>query len=84
MGKFSRVVDQDAFEAAIKLCKGSYQEDLLRGYEAVSGSTLKGEARRWGAKYRTSRDALLARMTAAKIAWHVEIQDHGRRVLVIG
>ena len=84
MGKWSRIEDQAAFDAALKLCGGKYQEDLLCGHEAISGSTLKGRARNFGGKYRISRQAILGRMTAAGIAWRIEIQDHGRKVLVIG
>lgn len=36
---------------------GDYQRDLLRGYRRWSGADLRGEAKRWGAKYARSRYA---------------------------
>ncbi|AWI88368.1 MULTISPECIES: hypothetical protein [Methylobacteriaceae] len=50
--------------AAFGCARGSYQRDLLNGTEAWSGSTLTGRAARYGGKYRTSREELIARLEA--------------------
>jgi len=50
-------------EATIRACaRGSYQRDLLDGLESWSGSSLKGKAGQYGARYHASRQALLARI----------------------
>lgn len=53
-----------AVAAAFGCAKGSYQRDLLNGFQAWSGSTLTGRAARYGSKYRTSRAELIARLEA--------------------
>jgi hypothetical protein len=51
---------------AIKGCaRGNYQLALLAGEQTWSGSSLRGSASEWGAKYRRSRDALLHRIIKA-------------------
>lgn len=49
---------------AFGCARGSYQRDLLNGFQAWSGSTLTGRAASYGGKYRTSREELLARLAA--------------------
>ena len=53
-----------AVTAAFECARGSYQRAVLNGTEAWSGSTLTGRAARYGSKYRTSREELLARLEA--------------------
>jgi hypothetical protein len=56
----------DEIRSAIIACaRGSYQENLLRGREAWSGSTLRGTARSYGAHYWRSRKHLLERISRA-------------------
>jgi hypothetical protein len=71
-------------DVAYSLAHGEYQRGVLRGYEALSGSTLKGKAGRYRGKYQASLYALLKRLRAAGIPVAEERQDHGRRVLVLG
>lgn len=78
------VKDQASLDAALKLAKGSYQQGLLRGYENLSGSTLKGKAKGWGGRYAASRSNLLARLRKAGIPISEQIGDHNKRLLVIG
>jgi hypothetical protein len=59
-------------ERALSFARGSYQCALLRGYEAHSGSTLKGKAKDYGDRYRDSRDNLLGRVWANGIVLNVE------------
>ena len=76
--------DQNAMDLAMEQTKGSYQENLVLGFENLSGSTLKGTARSYGGKYAQSRAALLKRLDAAGIP-HGEFRGpNGRRELVIG
>jgi len=84
MTTWTEIVDPAAFAAASALARGCYQTALLEGYEALSGSTLKGKAASYGSHYAQSRKALLGRMTAAGIAWSERRGPRGRRILVIG
>lgn len=70
--------------SALKLTRGSYQAGLIRGWENLSGSTLKGAARKYGARYMRSRIALLSRLKSAGIPVSEEVAEHGARILVIG
>lgn len=81
---WSKVKCDAAYDAALALCKGSYQENFLRGLENLSGSTLRGKARSYGGRYKRSREALLARLSQAGIPWSEELGRHGARILVIG
>lgn len=81
---YSKILCEEAFERALALCKGRYQENLIRGIESLSGATLRGRAKAYGAHYKRSRENLLARMTAAGIPWREERGPHGKRILVIG
>lgn len=74
----------EAFRDALGLARAPYQESLIMGREAWSGATLRGKAARYGDKYKTSRDNLLARLRAAGILITMVKQAHGKLVLVIG
>ena len=82
--RYSKILNDEAFAKALALCKGHYQENLLRGIESLSGATLQGRAKQYWSQYRRSRENLLARMTRAGIPWHEERGPNGRRILVIG
>jgi len=81
---YSKILCEEAFERALALCKGRYQEDVIRGIESLSGATLRGRAKQYGAHYKRSRENLLKRLTAAGIPWREERGPHGKRILVIG
>ena len=81
---YSMILDKSEQFNALLLARGVYQRNIILGIEALSGATLKGKARNWGAKYRDSRRNLLARMTAAGVRWSEIRSTHGKRVLVIG
>jgi hypothetical protein len=81
---YREVLDDDAYEKALTLARGCYQQNLLRGVESLSGATLKGRAKDYGARYQASRAHLLTRLHAAGIHTSERIAEHGRRVLVIG
>jgi len=83
-GPWTEVVDAAAHTAALDLCQGKYQRDLLMGHENLSGSSLVGAVSRWGASYSQSRRSLLARMTAAGILWSERRGSRRSRILVIG
>lgn len=86
--KWAQIDVPDAAWAELQRCaRGSYQEDLLRGHEAWSGSTLTGKARKWGGRYRASGDALLARLRDVGRRRGLDVKfmtgKHGRRILSI-
>lgn len=84
MAVWTKVESREAFERALKCARGCYQRNLLRGVENLSGSTLRGVARAYGAHYARSRARLLARMTAAGVPWSEVREKRGARILVLG
>jgi len=84
MPDYSRILDVTARDAALSLCRGEYQRNLILGREALSGATLTGRARDYSGRYRASGRNLLARMTAAGIPWREDRGARGKRILVIG
>ena len=72
------------FDLALKVAKESlYQTSLVQGDQALSGSTLKGIAKKWSSRYASTRDALLESLTAAGVPWMKVTFEQGVR-LVIG
>jgi hypothetical protein len=80
--KWARVTEE-AFKTALSCCKGRYQESVVNGLEAISGSTLQGKAKDYIGKYRRSVGALMHRMEMAGLYVHEETEECNRRVLVI-
>jgi len=72
-----------ALDKALTVAKGAYQRNLLLGIESLSGSTLKGKARQYGARYAESRRNLLARVRAAGVVVSEERASRNRRILVL-
>lgn len=83
-GKWVEVKDERALAGALALCKGQYQQNLVLGFEALSGSTLRGKAKEYGGKYEASRRHLLKRLQSAGIPVSEREGTHGKRILVIG
>ena len=81
---YSEINNQDVYDAALKLCRGSYQEAILYGSEALSGATLRGKALSYKPRYQASSTALIDRCQAARLNVREEIREHGKRVVVIG
>lgn len=73
-----------AQEAALRLARGEYQRRIVRGEAAWSGADLRGRAREYSSRYRTSRRALLARIRRAGIPVAIHKGAHGRLTLVWG
>jgi hypothetical protein len=67
------VIDRpELLETCEALAHGSYQTGLIGdGCENWSGSSLRGKAREWGARYAASREALLCRIAGALEAYTV-------------
>jgi hypothetical protein len=76
--------DAQQVELALDQARGSYQRNLLIGREAISGSTLRGRARHYAARYKRSADHLIARCRAAGVRIAEERGEHNKRLLVIG
>jgi hypothetical protein len=70
-------------DEALRHCKGCYQRDIVLGYQALSGSTLKGKAKKWGGKYYRSRLNLIFRLRANGFNVWERTGLHNRRILVI-
>ena len=81
---YSEIKDQDTYQAALLLARGCYQRALLSGSEALSGATLRGRAKSYGARYAESRRNLLSRCRQAGLAISERRGSHGKRILVIG
>jgi len=69
--------------------RGTYQQDLIRGEEAWSGSTLTGNARSFKARYHRSAQSLIERLNAdgiraEKTTELIEINEKGARRNVVG
>ena len=78
---WTSIDSQDTLTVALARCRGSYQRMLVSGHEALSGSTLRGTAREYGASYARSRAALLERLERV-LAVSV-VRDGSRRVLTL-
>lgn len=77
----------DAAALATSLAQGSYQRALVAGDAAWSGGDLQGKARKFGARYAASRDALIARLRPAGLStlYVRDLRGGSRRhVLVVG
>lgn len=82
---WTEVRDQEQLKKALKLAKGSYQVNLLKGLENLSGSTLTGSARnQYGFRYELSRRNLLSRLRSNGIKVSERRGSHNKRILVIG
>jgi hypothetical protein len=69
-------------EQAAQLAQGDYQERVVRGTAALSGSDLKGTARDYGARYKASRARVLAAVSNAGIPVAVIRRSRGRLELL--
>lgn len=77
-------VDTDAtFITALANAKGVYQRNIIRGYESLSGSTLKGKAMLYRSKYKASSNHLLYRLIVAGLRVEIMTGPKGARLLVI-
>ncbi len=78
------VVTDAARPAAANCARGAYQAALLDGYEAWSGSTLRGRAKTWGGRYARSRDALDTRLREAGILTAVAVtRPNGKKIYLV-
>lgn len=81
---YSIIKSEKEKEKALAVAKGCFQIGLIEGSEALSLATLKGKARRYGAKYAISRNNFLRRLTDNGVIWSEQIGAHNKRILVIG
>jgi hypothetical protein len=82
---FAEHTNEQDLQAALACCRGDYQRNIVLGHEAMSGSTLRGLAKKYGYHYQTSREALLTRMRKAGVPFTIETRGRmHKRVLVIG
>lgn len=73
---------------ALAYARGYYQEGIILGDYNLSGSDLRGEARRWGRFYKKSVGNLLDRldtaMSSGELLYAVALTTKGKQVLVWG
>lgn len=81
---YSIINDENVLTEALKLCKGSYQQALLRGSEALSGATLTGRAKEYIGIYRQSGLNLLKRCKFRGLPIYEIVGAHNKRIIVIG
>lgn len=70
-------------DKALKLCRGSYQRDIILGRQNLSGSDLKGKAKKYGVHYARSKNSLLARLQAHQVEFAVCVVNR-KNVLAFG
>ncbi len=73
-----------AQNAALALCKGVYQSNLILGREPISGAGFKGKAREFSASYARSRRSIKQAMVYAGIPFNVGTGKSGWMFLVFG
>lgn len=76
-------IDPRCVSTALAQCRGEYQRNLVLGRESLSGSTLRGKARRWSGRYAQSSGSLLRRLRLSGLDVSVCTAEHGARVLVV-
>jgi len=64
---------------ALSVARGKWQRNVIRGYETLGGSTLRGRAKTYQLRYQRSGARLLGRLSAARIPHHVELGPRGGR-----
>lgn len=84
-GHYVQVLCEETLQRALACARGSYQRNILLGFEALSGATLRGKARNYSLRYQASAQALLRRCQQAGL-FVSERRDPttGRRILVVG
>ena len=76
--------DSQATRTSVSLLIGhSYQRNVLFGGEAWSGSTLTGTAKKYGGRYRDSRQNLIDRLEREGFTVEFVLEDR-RKIGVIG
>lgn len=81
---YAIIHSQAVLDAALALCRGCYQRDILLGRQAFSGATLRGRAKTYSGRYRTSALSIIARCQAAGLPVWEETGSHGKRLVVVG
>lgn len=84
LGRWAEVASDAVLKSALALARGTYQRNLILGYENLSGSTLKGFASSYGGHYAESRRNLLDRLETNGIKVQEKTGPRGARILVLG
>lgn len=69
--------ERSNFKKAMALARGSYQRNLVTGYETLGGSTLHGKARQYGGHYRKSADNLIERLRRHGVKFSIRLGPRG-------
>ena len=84
MNSYAIINDSAVLDQALRLCRGSYQRDILQGHESLSGSTLKGKAKSYGGRYKASAASIIRKCQQAGLNVREESGPHSKRLVVIG
>lgn len=80
-----RMTAREAYRAAGKLCRGTYQKSLWQGNARWSGADLRGVAKEFSSRYAQSRNNLAARWNDADIPYYIApMPDSGMHVIFWG
>jgi hypothetical protein len=82
-GRWTEVESEETLRQCLAFARGSYQENLLRGTENLSGSSLQGKAKNYGGIYQASARSLFSRLQAAGFICGERKAAHGARILTI-
>ena len=78
------ITTDETLNRALNVAAGNYQENVLRGIDDWSGSSLRGNAKDYASKYAESRRGLLDRLTkAGMLILEVRVGTRRRHDVVI-
>jgi len=83
-GPYVMVLNEGVLREALEYARGSYQVDILLGWEALSGATLRGRAKEYTGNYRRSAESLIRRLQEKGLPIREIRGKYGKRILVIG
>lgn len=78
------IKSEKMLKACLSHAKGTYQRNILLGYQCLSGADLRGAARSFSGKYRQSSQNLIARCKKAGLFIQEIVGPNNRRDLIIG
>lgn len=64
-------------DKALRIARGNYQKNIVRGYETLGGSTLKGKAKEYRRKYDESARNLISRIKESGIPHEIKLGPRG-------
>lgn len=81
---YSIIRCQKTYDEAMKLTRGCYQQNILKGIEAMSGATLRGKAKKYIGRYRQSAQNFIQRCQDNGLDVREDVGSYNKRLLVVG